>query len=193
MSPSLIALLVSGTLVFGSVLKLFLDTGGAPPAPDAAKVADAKARHGRAAPPPSPASVGDPWAAAREGGPPMGRVRDPEPEPAPAPRVEPPKVVTPQAAAVPDLQGDPRLELSTAKDEANRLYDRQDFEAAMEQAAKVLEKSPGDVRMLRVMVSAACQMGDADKAQRYWNELPPHDQNQMTRRCQRYGITFVEN
>lgn len=103
-------------------------------------------------------------------------------EPAPPP--------TAREAATPNLEGDAQLEISSARDEANRLYDKMDFEGALEKARSVLEKAPGDIRMLRIAVSAACLLGDSDKAKRYWLELPPHDQEQMTRRCQRFGITF---
>jgi hypothetical protein len=90
------------------------------------------------------------------------------------------------------LDEDPRGELLAAREEANRLYDRQDYEQAISVAEKVLSKAPDDIRMLRVVVSSSCQMGDADKAKKYWAALPEHDKNQMTRRCQRFGITFTE-
>jgi hypothetical protein len=98
----------------------------------------------------------------------------------------------PSLAPMPDVDSDPRLERSTAKDEANRAYDKQDYDGAMTKALEVLAQEPGDIRMLRVVVSSACQLGDADKAKQFWQQLPPHDQNQMTRRCQRFGITFAE-
>jgi hypothetical protein len=51
---------------------------------------------------------------------------------------------------------------------------------------------PGNVRMLRLVVSSACMMGEPDKAQKYWIELPEHDRAQMTTRCARFGVTFKE-
>lgn len=77
-------------------------------------------------------------------------------------------------------------------DEANRYYDRQEFDTAQEAALKILERSPGNVRMLRIVVSTACFMGEPEKAQRYWNELPERDRVQMSTRCARVGVSFRE-
>lgn len=186
--------------------KLFVDVRADPPAPDAAQVEAARQRHEVGRPAKLDGPTDDPWAAAA--------VR-----PGP-PRVEPelrsdtigspvvdravaklaagedaapaPPSLSPRAAAVPDLEGDPRLELSSAKDEANRLYDKQDYEGSLATAKAILAKDPGDIRMLRVVVSSACQLGDNDQAQVHWRLLPPHDKSQMARRCQRFGITFNE-
>ena len=35
-------------------------------------------------------------------------------------------------------------------------------------------------------------MGEPDKAQTYWLELPEHDRAQMTTRCARFGVAFKE-
>lgn len=199
MSPRNIALTVSGAVVLLAILMLFIEVRAAPPTPSPNHIDEARQRARR----PRPAAPAeDPWTR-----------RDPERAEAAqnaaeraiarAPRLgvdtprsddgdplDVPPPPSPTAAAVPNLEGDPRLEVSTAKDEANRLYDKMDYEGAMQRAMQVLEKEPGDVRMMRVVVSSACQLGDADKAKQYWQQLPPHDQNQMTRRCQRFGITF---
>ncbi|MCB9561744.1 MAG: hypothetical protein H6709_16625 [Kofleriaceae bacterium] len=194
MSLKSIAVAVAGTLTLGALILLMLDVRAAPAAPNQAKIADARARHKRTAVAPTPPA--DPWSTAR-------READTSPPPVtrPRPAVEP--TVTPRAPApsLPrattavtgtNLDADPRLDMATAKDEANRLYDRQDFEGAMNLAMKVLANEPGDIRMLRVMVSAGCQMGDADKAKQFWVQLPEHDKNQMARRCQRFGVTFTD-
>jgi hypothetical protein len=193
-----------------AVGKLFVDVRAAPPTPDVAKVEAARQRHQVASPARAAGPSEDPWASATTGrdAPP----RD-EPELKTRPTVGSPVVdrveeqlaaqdagavlptrpaLSPRAAVVPSLDGDPRLELSGAKDEANRLYDKQDYEGALAAAKSVLAKDPGDIRMLRVVVSAACQMGDNDQAQVHWRLLPPHDRSQMARRCQRFGITFNE-
>ena len=68
-------------------------------------------------------------------------------------------------------------------DEANRLYDQREHDAAQEAALKVLERSPGNIRMLRIVVTTACMMGETDKAQRHWSELPERDREQMATRC----------
>jgi hypothetical protein len=91
-----------------------------------------------------------------------------------------------------DLATDPNLEVAAAMDEVNRLYDRSDYDAAQQGALRILERMPGNVRMLRLVVSSACMMGEPDKAQKYWIELPEHDRAQMTTRCARFGVTFKE-
>jgi len=106
----------------------------------------------------------------------------------PAPPAPPTEVLT--APNTGDQQLD--LELSTAMDEANRFYDRADYDGAHQAALKVLERAPGNVRMLRVIVSTACIMGEPEKAQTYWRQLPEHDRAQMTARCARYNVTFAE-
>jgi hypothetical protein len=100
-----------------------------------------------------------------------------EPEPVPPPADDPPS-------------GDVEIEHGSAMDEANKHYDRGDYEAALKQALRVLEKDAGNVRMTRVVVSSACMMGDADTATKHNVNLPPNDQRDMARRCQRYGIAL---
>lgn len=178
-----------------AIVALFFEVREAPAQPAPNKIDEARQRARR---PRASAPSADPWArnpdrapviADRETPPRFG-VDTPRTDRGDPLEVPPPGTPSPEAASVPNLEGDPRLEISTAKDEANRLYDKMDYEAAMQRALFVLGKEPGDVRMLRVVVSSACQLGDADKAKQYWQQLPPHDQNQMTRRCQRFGITF---
>jgi thioredoxin-like negative regulator of GroEL len=74
--------------------------------------------------------------------------------------------------------------------EANKAYDRGDFDDASAMAAKVLARDPSNVKMLRVMVSAACINGDNAAAQKYYAPLPEGDRSQMRTRCERYGVTF---
>jgi hypothetical protein len=78
-------------------------------------------------------------------------------------------------------------------DEANKAYDRGDFDEARTIAGRVLAGQPGNVRMLRVVVSSACIDGDAATAQNHFARLPPADQAQMRTRCARYGISFPED
>jgi hypothetical protein len=75
--------------------------------------------------------------------------------------------------------------------EANKLYDRHNYEEARTLALKLLEREPGTVRMLRVVVSSSCILGDGDTAQKYWTQLPEFDRTQMTARCERFGVTFT--
>ena len=72
--------------------------------------------------------------------------------------------------------------------EANKAYDRGDFDEAKSIANKVLAKLPGNPRMLRILVSVACIDNDAGAAQAAYQQLPAPDQAQMRTRCSRYGI-----
>ena len=72
--------------------------------------------------------------------------------------------------------------------EANKLYDRGDFEGARALAQKMLGEVPGHVKMLRVVVSSSCILGDAEVAQRYATELPPADHAAMVQRCKKFEI-----
>src|SRR5262249_43076157 len=103
----------------------------------------------------------------------------------PAPR-EVPQAAAPDSAP---LDG-PRLD--GAMDDANKAYDRGDYEDAKQLAGRVLAQQPTNVRMLRIMVSASCIDGDSPAAQFHYAKLPPHDQEQMRIRCARYGIAFAD-
>lgn len=96
-----------------------------------------------------------------------------------------PPVPTPEDAR-PNLRFDNLMEL------ANKHYDQQDFETAAAIASKVLSKDPGNVRMLRIVVSANCIAGDSAVAQEHYERLPAFDREQMRARCDRYGVTFKE-
>lgn len=75
--------------------------------------------------------------------------------------------------------------------EANKAYDRKDFEGARALALKLLQdEAPGNVRMLRVVVSSSCILGEGDVAQKYASELPQFDKDQMTTRCAQYGVAL---
>lgn len=76
--------------------------------------------------------------------------------------------------------------------EANKAYDRGDLDDAKAIARKVLQTSPDNVRMLRVVVSASCIAGDTAEAQASYVLLPEHDREQMRTRCARYGVSFTE-
>jgi hypothetical protein len=75
--------------------------------------------------------------------------------------------------------------------EANKLYDRHNYEEARTLALKLLAREPGTVRMLRVVVSSSCILGDGETAQKHWTQLPEFDRTQMTTRCERFGVTFT--
>jgi hypothetical protein len=74
--------------------------------------------------------------------------------------------------------------------EANKLYDRGDYEGARAIAVKTLAESPGNVKLLRVVVSSSCILGDPDTANQYAPQLPPGDRAQMAERCSKFQIAL---
>jgi hypothetical protein len=46
------------------------------------------------------------------------------------------------------------------------------------------------VKLLRVVVSSACILGDPEMAQKYVTELPPLDRSQMADRCAKFEIAL---
>jgi cytochrome c-type biogenesis protein CcmH/NrfG len=99
----------------------------------------------------------------------------------------PPAAASDPAAPVEDLSG-PKLDAVMA--EANKAYDRGDYDDAKTIATRVLAREPTNVRMLRILVSASCIDGDSNTATASFAKLPPADQTQMRTRCLRYGVMF---
>jgi hypothetical protein len=152
-------------------------------------------------------------------GPPSGSPRPPPSQPAPAAVTEPrtrvvaaapaaPPAAPPGAAPpppAPALAGSEgplaaldtpgvldgaRLEAALA--EANKAYDHGDYDEARTIASRLLARVPGNVRMLRILVSVSCIDGDSATAQTSYARLPPSDQAQMRIRCARYGVAFAD-
>ncbi len=111
-----------------------------------------------------------------------------------------PAITTPQRTPDPGLdpveptEADRKVDLKSDNlmDQANKAYDRQDFDEAIQIAGKLLAKDPTNVRMLRIMVSASCIQGDPAIAQAHYEKLPKFDREQMKQRCDRYGVTFKD-
>lgn len=80
--------------------------------------------------------------------------------------------------------------LDAMMNEANKAYDRHDFDEAKSIANRVLAKSPGNVRMLRILVSVACFDQDVGEAKKHYAQLPEKDRVDMRRRCGNEGITL---
>jgi len=99
--------------------------------------------------------------------------------------------ITPELA--PAATGTEIQRLDATMSEANKAYDRGDFDDAREIASRVLAQEPSNVRMLRIMVSASCIEGDSVEAQKHYLKLPAHDRAQMRTRCGRYGVSFDES
>jgi len=101
---------------------------------------------------------------------------------APTPPTPPPQAVQPQDVG----------KLDALMSEANKAYDRGEFDEAQTIALKALALEPTSTRMLRIMVSASCIDGNSVEAQKWYLKLPAPDREQMKTRCDRYGITFNE-
>ncbi len=87
---------------------------------------------------------------------------------------------------------DAKVDLKNKMNEANRLYDRADYQGAREAALAVLASNEFNVRMKRIVVSSSCIMFEEGPAREHFSDLPARDQRQMARRCKRYGIEFDE-
>ena len=85
-----------------------------------------------------------------------------------------------------------RQKLELLMDEVSRAYDQGDFELAKARALEALAHAPTNVRMLRIVVSASCLLGDPVEAKQAYQQLPARDRADMERRCARYGITFAD-
>lgn len=96
------------------------------------------------------------------------------------------------ATPAPSLQAQISASSSLTLDEANRLYDRAEYEEARALALAVLRERPDSVRMRRIVVSTSCIMGEQELAQTHYRLLPATDRADMRRRCARYGSTFAE-
>jgi hypothetical protein len=150
-------------------------------------------RSTEAAPAPAPATPAPdsprvkppaPQVATNDTAPPDQTVRIPSPDrTAPIEDVQSPERIMPTG---------PNPKLDAIMGEANRAYDHGEFEEAKQIAVKVLEKAPGNVRMLRVIVSSECIAGDSAEAQKYFTQLPVADRAQMRTRCDRYGVTLKD-
>lgn len=114
---------------------------------------------------------------------------DEDEEPAPPATATPPTLRTAPPPSEPE-ETFPKETLKEQMDAANRLYDKRDYEGALAAAFEILEGNPKVVRMLRIVVSASCIMGEAEQAQEHYDKLPARDQRQMARRCKRYGVEF---
>lgn len=183
MRPGSIALAVGSAIVAvgGLYLLVELRRGVAAPAPTAGE----PPRVGAARPTPAPER-----APARPAPAPMPAAlagKRPEPPPADdgAPMVA--KLEADRAAlgdAVLSVESSDRLL------EANKLYDRGDYDGARQVAIKLLSEAPGNVRLLRVVVSASCILGDGEQANQYAPQLPPPDRDQMADRCAKFQIAL---
>ncbi len=188
MAPRTTVLLVAAALVAAGGVYLLLEvrSSGAA-APSGQALAEAAARRPGVA---SSSTVAQPRQIEDLGAP--GREeRSPRPERVDKGAAFAPQPVTdgldPSALAV-DPVTNP--DFDAAMLEANKLYDRHNYEDARALALKLLERQPGSVRMLRVVVSSSCILADAETAQKYWSALPEFDRGQMASRCEKFDVVF---
>jgi hypothetical protein len=188
------ALSIGAALVLGLGVYLFVEVR-AQPSPGAGP---ARAAPGveRAAPPvpanPPAAARVEPQTravAAPPVAPPLAAPAAPPPGSSPAPSLAGSDGPLAALDAPGPIEG-PRLEAVMA--EANKAYDHGEYDDAKSIASRLLARQPGNVRMLRIMVSASCLDGDAPAAQASYARLPPADQAQMRIRCARYGVAFAD-
>jgi hypothetical protein len=177
-------------LVMGLYLFVAVRSTAATVTPTVVGAADTAPKPEPTAPAPSLAAVEHPKWEGHPGGRKLpGGFQHIEVKPTPSPETSDgsQKDITPPDEGKPNPHGDAIM------DQANKAYDRQDYEEAKSIAAKVLENDQRNVRMLRIMVSSSCLDGDSTTAQKYYVLLPKYDRDQMKLRCGRdSGITLTE-
>ncbi len=186
-----ITLAVSGAVVLLMSLYLYVKVRAAPAQPSQAVLQGAALQHDMAAEPPPPPKQTDVWGPG--GGSPQARAEATRNQLVGSDRVEPGQPVTAPQLDTPASNEnlDDDLKASDGMTQANKLFDRGDWDEASAQAIKMLENDPKNPRMLRIVVSVACFSNDPDKAQKYWSMLTDdRDKAQMSVRCARYGINF---
>lgn len=174
-----ILLTVAALAVFGLGIYLFLEVRATPATADVPRRADppARAEPEKAEPvkDSAPSTVSIPKRGAEP--------RNPRPWKTPATRTRP-EEVKPTGTEVKNLDA--------LMSEANKAYDRGEFDEAKSFATQALKLDVANVRMLRIMVSASCIDGASIEAQKYYLLLPAPDREQMKIRCDRYGVSFNE-
>jgi len=177
-----IALTVAALAVFGLGLYLFFEVRATPATADLPRRADKQAPRDDA-PEPEPA---------KDAAPSQVEIprRDPPPPPQDISLRAPP--IPPRNADTAKPTGTDIQKLDALMSEASKAYDRGEFDEAKTIADKALKQDAGNVRMLRIMVSASCIDGNSVDAQKWYLLLPPPDREQMKVRCDRYGVSFNE-
>ncbi|CAN5920569.1 hypothetical protein BH11MYX3_BH11MYX3_21070 [soil metagenome] len=179
-----IALVVSSVVVLAAGVYLFMEVNSTP--------ATADVTHEKVRPPARPADderpTKEPETVAARPVTSAPRREMPAPTP-PTPSSEPAPALTDNVA---DELAKPNPKLDAVMAEANKAYDRGEFDEAKSIALKVLAKDPTSIRMMRIVVSSACIDGDSVEAQKHYLDLPAPDREQMKVRCGRYGISFNE-
>ena len=174
MSPRALALTAGAVVILGGLVYLFVQVQ-ADPVSSSAAAAD---------PGPAPRGERRPVAVATAPAPAAEPTRLPEESRSTGAVARQERVATagaPVAPVTPAPELD--IDLETAMDEANKHYDQGDYESAYKQAVANLARDPASIRSLRVAVSSACMMGDAEAAKKHHGLLPARDQRDMVKRC----------
>ena len=190
MSPRFVGLGVGAVVILGGLIYLFVLVRAEPASPGSSSTEPAAAATGSrsgtspgaAAATPSPPTAAD--TAARGDQPPAGRELGRDIADQIASRA--PSATVGGGGTSDEASPDQ----ATQMDEANKLYDQGDYDGAQKQALRVLEQLPDSVRMRRIVVSTACMGGDNEVASKHYALLPARDQGDMTRRCERYGVSL---
>jgi len=183
-----VVLAIAAILVFGLGVFLFVEVRSSPAAPPPVHVADREDVEPPAEPPADTVRATGRTVTERTGGraaPTFNRLLHNN-HTTTAPQIETPTTDTKPEQT---LEG---VKLEAVMAEANKAYDRMDFDEARSIAQRVLQQQPDNTRMLRIMVSSACIESDGPEAQKHYNLLPKADRDQMKTRCARYGVTFTD-
>jgi len=197
-----VALAASGAAVAVALAILVVRVKAEAPAPDLQPGELARVEAQRAAPPAVPSNP--PSLASLQRFPPPRRVASPaevpaaEPAPQPPPNEPPPTAEVSSAPLGAAAEVGAEAGLVPAPEEAGplqgvigeaiRLYDGGEYESARTQAIQALEQDPANQRMLRIVTSTSCILGDVDQARAHYERLTLVGQRQMARRCSRYGV-----
>jgi predicted Zn-dependent protease len=182
-------------LVLGALLMLVMKVKEEPAKVPEDKLAQARASHSRSGAtraPSQPAPADDLDSKASKRAKRAKSVANSKSEDDDEGRSEKPKIPSIRMAAggtTPTISVKPRdTGVGGKMDEANSLYDKNDWEGAQEKAIEILSESPKNTRMMRIVVSTACKMGQEDVASEWFPKLPAKDQKVMATRCARYEI-----
>lgn len=189
---SLVLVALGGAAVVALLIGLVVQVRKPPPEVDAARLAEASARHRAARP--AAASPSRPSTASSSSSAPSVTIKPDDEHPAegrPAPTrpfSTAPAGLAPMGLAAAEPQ--PAADRALRQRAATAAYDRGDYAAAADEARAVLADDPTNVRMLRVAASSECVLGEADQAKVHFDRLPERDQKDIRKRCAKYGIEF---
>src|SRR5258705_11375320 len=141
-----IGLGLAAVVVLGGGLYLFLQVTSDPGAPAVAARDDRPAPRDQPVPPSAGSAIRFSPTTPRTGSATIKKPITPTGDTTPATTT-----ATPPALDTDDPGTNPDVDLDTAMDEANKLYDVNDYEAASKQALRVLAKHPDNIRMLRIV------------------------------------------